>query len=189
MYWAQQIAAAPVVAAFILLLSLIPARHVLMPFWPARVDELIVLAEDAQSALRYFSMGEPGLELPQGLLARTRPLSVALIEHLDGRYTLGYPVGLESPGEQDGASGEPLPPEFTSTLLDSVPGRAAALVLLDANDQKLTLPLAEIRRLYYPNRLSLAGRVRVLVSRALGCWLTPCPPLIEAGHQSVTELQ
>jgi len=189
MYWAQQIAAAPMLAAFILLLSLIPARHVLVPFWPDRVDELIVLEEDPQSAVRYLTSSRETQDLSPRLLARTRPLSVVVAEHLDGRYTLGYPVGLASIDEQGDEMGQALPPEFSSALLDSMPDRSAALILLDANDRKLSLPLAGLRRLYYPNRLSLAGRARVLISRARSCWMQACPPMMAAGHQSVTNVE
>jgi hypothetical protein len=186
MYWAQQIAAAPVLAAFILLLSLLPARHVLMPFWPARVDEWILLETDPQSAVRYLSSASAEVNSPDGLVARTRPFSVAWVEHRDGRHTLGYPVGLEFVAEQGGETREALPPEFSRELLETVPERAGSLVLLDANDREFSVPLSDLRRLYYPNRMTLAGRVRVLVSRVSGCWMQLCPLQFETGHQTVT---
>ncbi len=186
MYWVQQLSAAPLIALAILLLSLVPARHVLQPLWPTSVDELVILEPDGRSAVREFVF-EPD-ERPMGdrLLARTRPLSIAVVESADGRLVPGFPVALRPDSAAE--SLVDLPEAFSAPVVDPLPIKDGELTLLGANDQVMRMPVASMARLYYPNRLGLADRAWLLFRRVEDCWLGPCAAFDAASHEVVTDL-
>jgi len=184
MYWVQQFCLAPMILALIVLVSMLPARHVLLPLWPRPVDELVVLDAERGSSVRQFvNLGQVD-GVSNRILARTRPSSVIAVEYTNGSLIFGYPVGLGP------TSAEGLPKEAESGMnatlarskinpyqfrsINALPPSLTDLQLLDANDHLLELENADIVRLYYPNRLTLADRFKVLIQRASDCWLDPC---------------
>jgi hypothetical protein len=175
MYWLQQLLASAVIALAILLLSLLPARHVLLPLWPRQVDEFVMIEDSQASSIRALVMAGQELD-PDRVLVRTRPLSVAAVESLDGRTTLGYPVGLRSAEADEDTQDRPLPIAFRLSALHSMPLGEDALLLMDANDQLQVIPLSEIRRLYYPNRLNPLERVAFVARRVRAAFPGPGAP-------------
>ncbi|MEN1727791.1 MAG: hypothetical protein AAGJ52_05055 [Pseudomonadota bacterium] len=189
MYWVQQITAAPLIAALILLLSLIPARHVLLPLWPSAAQELILVLDETDGerpvARRLFVYDDPIDGLSGEVLARTEPLSLARIESRNGDSLLGYPVALRSAIEDGETRDEPLSAAFDSGWLEPMPGETGQLALLGPDDQVLTLPMESIQRLYYPNRLGLIDRTLLLLRRSTSCWAGACVPNAQSSHSAV----
>jgi len=166
MYWLQQIVAAAVISFAILLLSLLPARHVLLPLWPRQVNEFVVVEDGRPTASRELVMAPSPVD-PARVLIQTRPLSVAAVEHGEGRIALGYPVGLRDTESDPTLLDGPLPPEFRVSIFHPMPrpGDDRSLLLMDANDQLQVIPLQDVRRLYYPNQLGLLQRAWFVVRR------------------------
>lgn len=175
MYWLQQTVVSAAIIAAILLLSLVPARQVLLPLWPGHVEELVVLEEGRRSAARALVMGNSELE-PARVLVQSRPLSAAVIETGQGASVLGYPVGIRSEDGQQLSSDRPLPAAFSASVIRSMPQIDGALMIMNANDQLQSIPLRQIRRVYYPNRLSLPERAWFVLRRVQSAWLDPARP-------------
>jgi len=184
MYWVQQCCLAPIILGLIVLVSLMPARHVLLPLWPRPVDELVVLDAERGTSVRQFVNLDQVDSVSDQVLARTRPISVLAVEYINGSLLFGYPVGLrpttaeDLPKRDESGIRKTLdrssrnPYQFRS--INALPPSLTDLQLLDANDRLLELENADIARLYYPNRLTLADRFEVLIQRASDCWLDPC---------------
>jgi hypothetical protein len=98
-YWLQQIVFAFVLLASILLLTLAPARLVLLPLWPWPVEEVLVAGGDAPGGERAFvarnSSGPPGR-----LVVSDWPLSLAAMEIPGHAPFHGFIAGIRT--EPDG---------------------------------------------------------------------------------------
>ncbi|GEM_PF-6586810 len=127
---------------------------------------------------------------PARVLIQTRPLSVAAVEHGEGRIALGYPVGLRGAESDPTQLDDPLPPEFRDSIFHSMAGGDGSLLLMDANDQLQVIPLQDVRRLYYPNQLSLLQRAWFVVRRIQASLIQrDRAAAVRPGHQAVTELE
>ncbi len=193
-YWLQQILAGIALTGGILLLSLLPARNLLGPLWPDTVDELLIAPSGASQATRLFTESASLAAGAGPVLARTRPLSLSVVELGDRSRLLGFPVGLASRPELPGSDAPDLPASgmveivepgqgiqlmalpawlqaplvaFDEPLLDL---ESTDLVLLDAEDQPLQVPLKTVHRVYRPNQLSLTDRVGLLANRVGERW-------------------
>jgi len=193
-YWLQQILAVIALTGGILLLSLLPARDLLGPLWPDTVDELLIAPSGASQATRLFTESASHAAEAEPVLARTRPLSLSVVELSDRSRLRGFPVGLAARSELPGTDAPDL---SASGMVESVePGQdmqlmtlpawlqaplvafnkplldleSTDLVLLDAQDQPLQVPLKTVHRLYRPNQLSLTDRIGLLATRVAERW-------------------
>jgi len=189
MYWPQQLVASALVAIAILLLSLLPARHVLLPLWPSRINEFVALQDGQGTATRTFQKALSEAD-SFGVLAMSQPLSVAAVDYRDGRIALGYPVGIRSEESNSAPWDGALPLELRVTLNRSLPQDDRSLLLMDANDQLRSIPLRDIETLYYPNRLNFVDRAGLVVHRVRAALIGQAPsrPAMPV-QRAVTELE
>lgn len=193
MFWLQQLVAAMIILVGILLLSLLPARQVLMPLWPRQVNEFLVVDDGSRTAARALALADLEFDSAR-VLVQSRPLSVAAVEGSDGTLLLGYPVAIRSNQVDAVQQDHYFPSRFRTPIVHSMPPDDASLILMDANDQLRKISLSDVHRLYYPNRLGLMDRGGLMVRRIQSCWKVPCGPgglpvrPGGAGHQAVTEV-
>lgn len=169
-YWLQQVLTASLLLVTILLLPLVPARHVLLPLWPTSVEEVLVSVPQRTDAERRFvaagwSTGDPVTEV-----ARNRPLHLAIVELSDGRKLAGFPVGTRV--DPEAGLDVPLPQALMAVWVERPDADAAELILLDANQQILPLPMSQIVRIYRPNQLSLVQRAAIAARRLTPAWIS-----------------
>ena len=185
-YWLQRVLVPALIGVSILLLSLAPARHVLLPLWPTPIDEFIVLDEERDAVVRALSIAHD--DLPDGLLARSRPSSVVAIEKVDGSMILGFPVGLRQQGGEQDPIDQPLLDAFRRPTLHAMPLGQGSLLVMGANEELSAVALSQIEHLVYPNRLNWLERVWFVAVRVRHALLDR-PDESKAGdrHGDVTE--
>ncbi len=168
-YWLQKIAATCLLLASILLLPLIPARHVLLPLWPNFVEEVLINVSDQASAARHFVPAGVQEWDPSAEIARSRPFHLVVVQLSDGRELSGFPVGTRTGPQAD--LDIPLPPAMMAMWVEKPEAIASELILLDAGQQIVSLPMSEIVRLYRPNQLSLVQRAAMTAKRLMPAWM------------------
>jgi ABC-type phosphate transport system auxiliary subunit len=162
-YWLQQIVMAIVLIGTIVLLVTFPARHVLMPLWPAAVDEYILAAEGERAERVLLRSSAEQRPPGQSVTASSRPLSVVALQAVNEGPSFGFLAGyrLESGGPL-----VPVLPEALRAAIVELPLHPDwVLVMLSADDQLLELPAASLVAVYRPNQLSLPERFGLLLSR------------------------
>jgi hypothetical protein len=168
-YWLQQIVTTIVLITCIVLLTLFPARHVLLPLWPTPVEEWIV--QSGQDEVDRF-VRQAGLvataRSSAGLIARTRPLNLVELERRDMPPMFGFLAGYrDSPDE-------PLQPRLPDSLLQprvELPlSPDLVVVLVTVDEVAVEIPMDELIGLHRPNQLSLLERFDLAFSRILVVW-------------------
>lgn len=169
-YWIRQVVAAGLLLVTILLLPLVPARHVLLPLWPTSVEEVLVSVPQRPDAERRFVAA--GRSTPDRVaeIARNRPLYLAVVELSDGRKLTGFPVGTRV--DPEAGLDVPLPQALMAVWVERPDADAVELILLDANQQILPLPMSQIVRIYRPNQLSLFQRAAITARRLTPAWIS-----------------
>ncbi|QOC23582.1 hypothetical protein IC757_05440 [Wenzhouxiangella sp. AB-CW3] len=135
----------------------LPARHALIPLWPVAITELVVADDAGHSQRKFIRTGDGRKAVDGRLIARSRPAGIACMESVQGESVCGYLVGMRS------GLGEPLMPLLPQELQAAVADVEAldpeqVVVMVGPDEQPVEWPVAELRRLLHPNRLSLAQR-------------------------------
>ncbi len=169
-YWLQQVLTASLLLVTILLLPLVPARHVLQPLWPTNVEEVLVSVPQRTDAERRFVAAGRSAWDPAAEVARNRPLHLAIVELSDGRKLTGFPVGTRV--DPEAGLDVPLPQALMAVWVERPDTDAAELILLDANQQIMPLPMSQVVRIYRPNQLSLVQRAAITARRLTPAWIS-----------------
>ncbi|AKS42400.1 hypothetical protein [Wenzhouxiangella marina] len=122
-----------------------------------------MVAESGASQAKRLFISSASLPEERNPLGRSRPLSLAVVELIDDRRLIGYPIALASRDEE--AAAMQLPVDFEARIVEPSPREGIDLLLLDADERQLRVPLRSIRRLYHPNRLDPIDRARLLLLR------------------------
>ncbi len=150
--------------ALIAVLIAWPARHVLEPLWPGPVEELIYMAPGSETErvlepVRRASVPTSG----EPVLASSRPLSLVRVESMDGGWRHGYLLGVSA--ADDHSLREDIPDELLETVVELREFDYDMLVLVCAEGERFEMPVSEIHRLIYPNRLVVSERMQLALQR------------------------
>ena len=152
-----------ILCSLIVLLVSFPARHELLPLWPAAVDEYILAAEsepDERVLLQSSSEQSPPR---QSVVAHSRPRSVVALHLVDEGIRFGFLAGYRVAA--DGPL-KPVLPEPLQLARVELPLQSDwVLVILAPDDQLLELQADNLVAFYRPNQLSLSERFGLLLSR------------------------
>lgn len=154
-YWLEQLVLIMLLIGVILLLPLLPARAFFSVYWPHPVEELIL--RDGDVALRKLLPVGASEDPAWDVVARSRPHSVVSIETRAGNVVHAYLIGRR---EHDDA------PDPAS----DADARPNLLLIQLADDSRMELEAAAVRRLVHSNRLRLVERARMTGARLLEAW-------------------
>lgn len=138
------------------LLLLWPARHVLVPLWPAQMEESLY-QNDSNSIQRIFHRAGAEPAFPGKLIARNRPLTLLSVEREEQNPVVGYLSGVRP--ESEALVSPELPTWLEPDLIEVSSEPSKILVLVVADGEIVEIPLAGVRRLFRPNRLRLRDRL------------------------------
>ena len=150
-------------------LVLWPARHALIPLWPAPVEEVLSITADGKVCRAFVdALGDEPPGCGQSI-ARDRPLSLLCLEFHDGGIECGFPLGTRSAPES--SLGEGLPEWVQVPFSEPASDATGILVLSDAADEHLEFSVDDIRRAKRPNFMSQRERIALTwqrLSEAMG---------------------
>lgn len=144
-----------------------PARHALVPMWPAGVDELLLNSGTGELRREFVAAAAPS---PDSTLARNRPVSLWRLETGDDGAILGWLAGAR---DASGALMEAPPEWLDAERIDAPLPEPVALIVTRADRSTQVVPGAAVRRMYGPNRLPLLERVRLWFDRLASRWRWP----------------
>ena len=152
-----------ILISVIVLLVSFPARHELLPLWPAAVKEYILAAEGEPGERVLLQSNAEQRPPRQTVVAHSRPLSVVALHVVDEGVSFGFLAGYRA--SADGPL-EPVLPEPLRLARVELPLQSDwVLVMLAADDQLLEMPAESLMAFYRPNQLSLYERFGLLLSR------------------------
>lgn len=126
-------------------------------------------AEDGRSGQRIFVQSNAqGNGLRTQYVARDRPLTLVAVERSGKPILYGFVAGIRP--EPDAELHAPKPTEHARPWIDWGMPDQALLILINADDSSTVVPLAEIVRLYPPNRMALQSRLTLLWQRLGPGW-------------------
>lgn len=149
-------------AFLIVILSMWPARHVLQPLWPTKVEESLY-RDDASAIQRIFHRAGSEPDANAELMARNRPLSLLAVERIDHGLVVGFLSGVRS--EADALVNADQPEWLDQDLVDLPPDPWAVLVLVLEDGESVEIPVNQVRRIYRPNRLKTVERLELAWKR------------------------
>lgn len=149
--------------------ALLPARHVLLPAWPERVDEWLIETTPGRIDRRFVPAGGKA-EPPSQLLASSRPITLWRIEREDGGVAHVWLAGVRN---ADGDLLPGLPPWLSAPRLDGPLPEPVELVVIDAARQSLDIDGQAIRRMFRPNGLTYRERAGLWRDRLAERWAWP----------------
>lgn len=167
-YWLFKCAQILVLLMAMMLLLLVPARHVLVPLWPWPVEEVIVADPVLGDARRQFVAAQPGVRDQNVAISRDRPVMLVVIEKAGGENIQGFLVGVRP--EPDADLMEGVPSWLFDHRLSPVQPSNLVLVVMLADESRAELTLGEVHRMYRPNRLSVFERVLLTGQRVTEIW-------------------
>ncbi len=152
-------------ALFVLIALLLawPARHVLEPLWPGPVEELLYLAAEGEAGRDLVPVRRAAPSRTGPVLARSRPLSLVRVEMTDGGWRHGYLLGVSS--ADDLSLHDDVPEPLQQAVAEVREGDYDMLVLAGADGKRVGIPVLEVQRLVYPNRLAVLERVQLAWQR------------------------
>lgn len=160
--WPRQFLSAAALIVIIAALAFWPARHVLDPLWPGVAGETLVLDASGEP-VRILHAGRHPPDQVGRLLRHERPSSLLAVEMRDGRRFFVFLAGVRPHAQARVASR--MPGWTQPDRLVPPRGSSEVLVFETASGSPIDLPVAAIRRLYRPNRLSLIARAQLAWSR------------------------
>lgn len=167
---------AAVLLALIAFLVALPARHVLLPAWPERVEE--VLAEAGPGRVeRVFVPAGAAVPIDSAVVARSRPIELWRIEGDSGEVTHAWLAGLRD------AEGELMPklPAWSEHVRSDGPLSAGQrLVVIAADYEKIEIDAAGLRRMFRPNAMSTVQRGELWHDRLAERWKWPLTTTADA---------
>jgi hypothetical protein len=152
----------------LILVLLVPARHVLLPLWPWPVEERILVESATNNGSREFVAVQPGADNEYALISQDRPIMLVAIEDLGGKTIHGFLVGVRS--EPNAALMERVPTWlFDHQPLPAQPSNMVLVVML-ADESRIELTIEDVHRMYRPNQLSPIQRVILTFNRVVEIW-------------------
>ena len=136
---------------------LLPLYRLVVVHWPERIVEYVY--PDGGMALH-----ESRAVINDDGVARSRPLTAARIEFVDGRRMLGYVVSVRN---RHGAIEQPPPGTAWQPT-----GRGCQLALMPPGEPVTWAPCVDIVEVSKPNRMALTTRARLAVARAFPALLS-----------------
>lgn len=159
---------AALLAAIVLALA-VPARHVLVPAWPDRVDE--VLAEAGPGRIeRHFVPSGSDRGGNSFVVARSRPITLWRLETESGEIVYAWLAGVR---DGDGELLPAVPAWLAPDRLDGPLPEAVSLVLVTAARENREMHGSSIVRMYRPNDLGFTDRVSLWGTRLAERWRWP----------------
>lgn len=165
----RRFSTAAVLFALIAVSVLLPARGVLFPDWPERVEEVLAEAGPGRVERMLLPAGAP-VATGSAVVARSRPIELWRIETGSGTVTHAWLVGLRD------ADGRLLPklPEWSGRVrVDGPLPEGQRLVVTTADREKVEIETAGLRRMVRPNAMSLAQRGALWFDRLDERWEWP----------------
>jgi hypothetical protein len=161
----------------VIVLSLaLPARHVLLPAWPERVEEWLIESTPGRIDRRFVPAGQNAAPPPE-LLTSSRPITLWRIEQEDGAVSHAWLAGVRDP---EGVLLPGLPPWLEGVRLDGPLPGPVELVVIDAGRETRDIGGDAIRRMYRPNGLSHVQRAELWRDRLDERWDWPFSPTSDA---------
>lgn len=140
-----------------------PARHVLLPLWPASVYEVLSNDGENGACCRLVSRLDARDATFDRMTVLARPVSLACLEFVDDSIRCGYLLGLRQ--EADSALVAELPAWFNEALVE-FEAEAFEIVVLDLPaDGRLDIPAGQIKRMFRPNALTVVQRMELATER------------------------
>lgn len=165
----RRLAGGAALLAVIVLGLALPARQVLLPAWPDRVDE--VLTESGPGRIeRRLLPAESAAAGDSFVVARSRPITLWRLETGAGEVSHAWLAGVR---DGDGQLLPALPAWLDAVRLDGpLPGEVSLVVITAAWEQD-EIEGARIARMYRPNDLSLVQRTVLWRDRLDERWQWP----------------
>jgi hypothetical protein len=154
----------------------VPARDVLRPAWPPRVEEVLVQAGPGRIERRLLPAGVNGT-LDAVLIARSRPITLWRIELQSGEAVHAWLAGVR---DAEGVLLPALPPWLEVVRLDGPLPEGLRLVIIPASREPEELDGARIARMFRPNRMILRDRLALWRDRLAQRWQWPFRPSADA---------
>ncbi len=165
-----------VLLALIALSVAFPARHVLLPAWPERVEE--VLAEAGPGRVeRLLVPAGAAVSSDSAVVARSRPIELWRIEGDSGEVTYAWLAGLR---DAEGALMPKLPAWSERVRVDGPLPAGQRLVVITANHEKAEIDAAGLRRMLRPNAMSVSQRGELWIDRLGERWRWPLTTTADA---------
>jgi len=162
-------ATAAVLLALIVLSLALPARHVLLPAWPGRVEE--VLAEAGPGRVERLLVPAGTASLSESVVvARSRPIELWRIEGHSGDFTHAWLAGLR---DAEGKLMPKLPAWSERVRVDGPLPDGQRLIIITADHEKVEIDTAGLRRLLRPNAMSVSQRGKLWADRLGERWKWP----------------
>ncbi|MDZ7790628.1 MAG: hypothetical protein U5L08_09085 [Xanthomonadales bacterium] len=167
---------AAVLLALIAVSVTLPARHVLLPAWPERVEE--VLAEAGPGRVeRLFLPAGAAVSSESVVVARSQPIELWRIEGDSGEVTHAWLAGLR---DAEGALMPKLPAWSERVRVDGPLPDGQRLVVITADHEKVEIDAAGLRRMLRPNAMSVSQRGKLWVDRLGERWKWPLTTTADA---------
>lgn len=159
-------------AALLMLLALvlaIPARQVLLPAWPGRVDEVLTEAGPGHIERRFLPSGS-GENIDAFIVARSRPITLWRIETDAGEVSHAWLAGVR---DAEGRLLPAIPAWLEGVRLDGPLPEAVRLVLVSPASENREIDGSRILRMYRPNEMRFGDRVSLWFGRLSERWRWP----------------
>lgn len=158
----RQLVGILVLFCLIVIITVWPARHVLQPLWPTKVEESLY-RDGANSIRRIFHPAGSEPDAHTELMARNRPLTLLAIERIDHDQVIGFLSGVRS--EADALVNADQPDWLDQDLIDVPPDSSGVLVLVLDDGESVEIPVIQVHRIYRPNRLKTIERLELAWKR------------------------
>lgn len=166
--------------ALVVLVLAIPARQVLLPAWPNRVDEVLSEAGPERIERRFLPSGADE-KIDTIIVARSRPIMLWRLETESGEISHAWLAGVR---DSQGQLLPTLPAWLQATRLDGPLPGAAHLVLVTAARENREVDGAGVVRMYRPNGLRFSERVSLWADRLSERWQWPFTATADAQTRS-----
>lgn len=168
-------AIAALLAVIVLCLAL-PARHILLPLWPDRVDEILIEAGSGQ-VKRQFQPADASAFLDAKTVARSRPITLWRLETRSGEVTYAWLAGVR---DGEGRLLPALPAWLETVRLDGPLPDTVQLVITTAAREIRKIDSTNIERMYRPNGMRFTDRLALWRDRFQERWQWPLTPAGDA---------
>ena len=158
-----------VTLAVIALLVLLPARQVLRPAWPDRVEEILTEAGPGRIERRFLPAGSADIGNSL-VVASSRPITLWRVETDSGEVIHAWLAGVR---DGQGQLLPALPPWLEGVRLDGPLPEAVRLVLTTAARERREIDGAGIRRMIRPNAMAFSQRAALWRDRLAERWQWP----------------
>lgn len=166
-----------VALVLMVLVLAIPARQVLLPAWPERVDEVLAEADPGHIERRFLPSSSRE-NADARVVARSRPITLWRFEMESGEVSHAWLAGVRDAGGQLLPT---LPVWLQFTRVDGPLPGTVELVLITAARENREIDGAGVVRMYRPNALRLPQRVSLWADRLSERWQWPFTAPADAG--------